>query len=140
MRVELFVCLWYFPGAFFHSRVTAACPVTTDLIARTNVRTATHHHHQCSSMLYVCRTLSFTYSSAVVLIPGSSFCCVSDTSHTPLRRTEQPGMLCDAVRARLGSRHSVLTLNCFPLKSRTSSFALTATKLLLVRFSGEHWA
>ena len=28
----------FFPGIFFHSRVTEACPVTTDLIMRVNVR------------------------------------------------------------------------------------------------------
>ena len=30
----------FFPGKFFHSRVTGACPVTTDLIKRVNMRTA----------------------------------------------------------------------------------------------------
>ena len=31
----------YFPGVFLSSRVTGACPVTTDLIMRVNVRTTT---------------------------------------------------------------------------------------------------
>ena len=31
--------LVFFPRVFFHSRVTGACPVTTDLIMRFNVRT-----------------------------------------------------------------------------------------------------
>ena len=33
--------LWFvfFPGVFLSSRVTGACPVTTDLIMRVNVRT-----------------------------------------------------------------------------------------------------
>ena len=31
----------FFPGVFFSSRVTGACPVTTDLIVRVNVRTTT---------------------------------------------------------------------------------------------------
>ena len=31
----------FFHGVFLHSRVTGACPVTTDLIMRVNVRTAT---------------------------------------------------------------------------------------------------
>ena len=31
----------FFPGVFLSSRVTGACPVTTDLIMRVNVRTAT---------------------------------------------------------------------------------------------------
>ena len=31
----------FFPGAFLSSRVTGACPVTTDLIMRVNVRTTT---------------------------------------------------------------------------------------------------
>ena len=34
-----FGLLVLFPGVFFHSRVTGACPVTTDLIIRVNVRT-----------------------------------------------------------------------------------------------------
>ena len=35
--------LWFvfFPGVFLSSRVTGACPVTTDLIMRVNVRTTT---------------------------------------------------------------------------------------------------
>ena len=34
---------WYvfFPGVFLSSRVTGACPVTTDLIIRVNVRKTT---------------------------------------------------------------------------------------------------
>ena len=35
-----FVCV-FFRGVFLHSRVTGACPVTTDLIMRVNVRTPT---------------------------------------------------------------------------------------------------
>ena len=31
----------FFPGVFLSSRVTGACPVTTDLIMRVNVRTTT---------------------------------------------------------------------------------------------------
>ena len=37
-HVELFV---FFPGVFLSSRVTGACPVTTDLIMRVNMRTTT---------------------------------------------------------------------------------------------------
>ena len=33
--------LCFFPGVFLSSRVTGACPVTTDLIMRVNVRTTT---------------------------------------------------------------------------------------------------
>ena len=36
-----FGLLLFFPGVFLHSRVTGACPVTTDLIMRVNVRTKT---------------------------------------------------------------------------------------------------
>ena len=32
----------FFPGVFLSSRVTRACPVTTDLIMRVNVRTTTN--------------------------------------------------------------------------------------------------
>ena len=31
----------FFPGVFLSSRLTGACPVTTDLIMRVNVRTTT---------------------------------------------------------------------------------------------------
>ena len=41
MRVSPFVCLCFLPGVFLSSRVTGACPVTTDLIMRVNVRTTT---------------------------------------------------------------------------------------------------
>ena len=34
-------CVCVFPGVFLSSRVTGACPVTTDLIMRLNVRTTT---------------------------------------------------------------------------------------------------
>ena len=42
MRVPPLVCLCFFPGVFVSSRVTGACPVTTDLIMRVNVRTTTN--------------------------------------------------------------------------------------------------
>ena len=35
-------CFVFFPGVFFHSRVTGACPVTAELIMRVNVITATN--------------------------------------------------------------------------------------------------
>ena len=41
MRVPLLVRSCFFLGVFLHSRVTGACPVTTDLIMRVNVRTTT---------------------------------------------------------------------------------------------------
>ena len=37
----LFVCVFFFPGVFFRSRVTGICPETTDLIMRVNVKTTT---------------------------------------------------------------------------------------------------
>ena len=40
MRVPPWV-VCFFPGVFLSSRVTGACPVTTDLIMRVNVRTTT---------------------------------------------------------------------------------------------------
>ena len=39
-HLGLCVCV-FFPGVFLSSRVTGACPVTTDLIMRGNVRTTT---------------------------------------------------------------------------------------------------
>ena len=41
MRVPPLVCLCFFPGVMISPRVTGACPVTTDLIMRVNVRTTT---------------------------------------------------------------------------------------------------
>ena len=44
---DILVCVYhlglcvFFPGVFLSSRVTGACPVTTDLIMRVNVRTTT---------------------------------------------------------------------------------------------------
>ena len=38
---HLWFCLCFFPGVFVGFRVTGACPVTTDLIMRVNVRTTT---------------------------------------------------------------------------------------------------
>ena len=38
---HLWFCLCFFPGVFLSSRVTGACPVTTDLIMRVIVRTTT---------------------------------------------------------------------------------------------------
>ena len=35
-----FPCV-FFSGVFLHSRVTGACPVTTDLVMRVNVRAST---------------------------------------------------------------------------------------------------
>ena len=42
-HLGLCVC---FPGVFLSSRVTGACPVTTDLIMRVNVRTTTTTVHK----------------------------------------------------------------------------------------------
>ena len=39
--VAFFGLCVFFPGVFLSSRVTRACPVTTDLIMRVNVRTTT---------------------------------------------------------------------------------------------------
>ena len=41
MCVPPLACLCFFPLVFLSSRVTGACPVTTDLIMRVNVRTTT---------------------------------------------------------------------------------------------------
>ena len=46
-------CLYFFPGVFLGSRVTGACPVTTDLIMRVNVRTTTTTPAQKKSDKYV---------------------------------------------------------------------------------------
>ena len=41
MRSPLFVLFVFFPEVFLHSRVTEACPVTTDLIVPVIVKTTT---------------------------------------------------------------------------------------------------
>ena len=38
LLISLFI---FFPGVFLSSRVTGACPVTTDLVVRVKVRTTT---------------------------------------------------------------------------------------------------
>ena len=56
-----FVCV-FFPGVFLSSSVTEACPVTTDLIVRVNVRTTTRRlypygsksaGHVCAKKVYL---------------------------------------------------------------------------------------
>ena len=50
------VCLCvFFRGVFLHSTVTGACPVTTDLIMRVNVRTTTTTT-SCRVLLYMAGT------------------------------------------------------------------------------------
>ena len=44
----------FFPGVFLSSRVTGACPVTTDLIMRVNVRTTTTTNKVSRSTKYLC--------------------------------------------------------------------------------------
>ena len=65
----------FFPGVFLSSRVTGACPVTTDLIMRVNVRTTTIgiecircfviHYSSVSVIRYVVCTLPAIISYAV---------------------------------------------------------------------------
>ena len=45
MRVPPLVCLCLLPGVFLSSSVSGACPVTTDLIMRVNVRTTSIHQY-----------------------------------------------------------------------------------------------
>ena len=46
MSVPLLACLCFFPGVFLSSRVTGACPVTTDLIIRVGVRVNVQQQQQ----------------------------------------------------------------------------------------------
>ena len=84
MRVPPLVCLCSFSEVFLSSRVTGACPVTTDLIMRINVKTTTTTTvttaHTVPDMIPVCCTRhpspttknhNHTYDS----IPS---CCVRD--------------------------------------------------------------
>ena len=54
------VCV--FPGVFLSSRMTGACPVTTDLIMRVNVRTKCFHSLAAPSFGLI-TYLSFLFSS-----------------------------------------------------------------------------
>ena len=59
MRVPPWV-VCVFSGVFLSSRVTGACPVTTDLIMRVNVRTTTTtiENNRISMHFLVCKGLS----------------------------------------------------------------------------------
>ena len=62
------VCLhrpWFvfFPGVFLSSRVAGACPVTTDLIMRINVRTTTTTF--CCCLLFFKRDVSMYHGVMV---------------------------------------------------------------------------
>ena len=56
----------FFPGVFLSSRVTGACPVTTDLIMRVNVRTTTMD-------TWIPTSLS-NFGASGTLEPQCSFC------------------------------------------------------------------
>ena len=63
----------FFPRIFLSSRVTGACPVTTDLIMRVNVRITTTRYtnnRQCDESFLVCKWLS---SEDVGLPTGTVF-------------------------------------------------------------------
>ena len=79
MRVPPSVCLCFFPLVFLSSRVTGACPVSTDLIMRDNVRTTTtcravfHRRHH--------RTLAGSRSARATMAARSS--CATRTGQPP---------------------------------------------------------
>ena len=54
----------FFPGVFLSSRVTGACPVTTDLIMRVNVRTTTTTIFRHRLWSKVATIIKFKYQSA----------------------------------------------------------------------------
>ena len=54
----------FFPRVFLSSRVTRACPVTTDLIMRVNVRTTTTHALALSASQLVHKTKNYEYGFA----------------------------------------------------------------------------
>ena len=64
-----FVCV--FPGVFLSSRVTEACPATTDLIMRVNVRTTTTCHIDMYHRTKNCQQKKGT---------KDKYCAVFDTS------------------------------------------------------------
>ena len=68
--------LWFvfFPGVFLSSRVTGACPVTTDLIMRVNVKTttiATNYLEQPDFRNYFCGYDPLRYYSCKFVIRNS---------------------------------------------------------------------
>ena len=56
----------FFPGVFLSSRVTGACPVTTDLIMRVNVKTTTNNNN-----------FSFHLYGSIICMVGGIFCFFS---------------------------------------------------------------
>ena len=63
--------LWFvfFPGEFPSSRVTGACPVTTDLIMRVNVRTTIYHAYPTDHHENLDTRVQITQ-----IVPGQSTC------------------------------------------------------------------
>ena len=59
-HLGLCVFFRFFPGVFLSSRVTGACPVTTDLIMRVNVRTTTTNNNEWTCQ-YPSRFISWGY-------------------------------------------------------------------------------
>ena len=78
-----FVC--FFPGEFLSSRLTGACPVTTDLILRVNVRTTTTEQR-----VEVCKTTKNTNKKRVLgsqmVGGGGSVWCLGFRSASPPSR------------------------------------------------------
>ena len=68
-HLGLCVC---FPGVFLSSRVTGACPVTTDLIMRVNVRTTT----TTTTTVCCCCTNSYAKRECVFLDAQGFFLCI----------------------------------------------------------------
>ena len=70
---------YIFPGVFLSSRVTGACPVTTDLIMRVNVRTTTTTMYtyipfpSLSGFFYFSFSIASSLSYACVLIALASW-------------------------------------------------------------------
>ena len=50
-HLHWFVCV-FFPGVFLGSRVTGACPVTTDLIMRVNMGTTNNNNYVTTGLVY----------------------------------------------------------------------------------------
>ena len=74
----------FFPGVFLSSRVTGACPVTTDLIMRVNVRTTT----TTTTIIYEYICFGTTNSSPKSWSDCESECLCTDTCCAGCRRVK----------------------------------------------------
>ena len=71
-----FVCV--FPGVFLSSRVTGACPVTTDLTIRVNLRTTITTTTTSGDLLLIMRRAKLAALSLFFLVSKGKMLYISD--------------------------------------------------------------